>query len=107
MKTKKAHERDGQRSLWIAFDCFQLTLPYNKYAEAQSSELRRLTSVAQLIGCDLFLPKCPVAFGYRRQLARRMSMPEAAVNEDCPSVGAICNIGRSGQIFVSYAEAKT
>lgn len=58
------------------------TLPDGEHVPAVGFQLEGVELVAALVGKDLVLPECGVAFGLCGVLAVGVAMPEAAVHED-------------------------
>src|SRR5579883_3142369 len=72
-----------------------VALPDNEHSVAGAAKTADGATIAGDVRVKLRLPKASISSGGCRSSASAMAMPEAAVNEDGPATGAICEIWAS------------
>jgi hypothetical protein len=70
----------------------EFTLPDNAHSEAEGAHRLLLASVARLVRGDLLSPPLRVCLRQASEGAGLVSVPEASMNEDTPSLLLVCDV---------------
>jgi hypothetical protein len=85
----------------------QSTFPNYDDSPARFEQFRRLTTITSHISLEFRMPECPTALWSVSQLASRVAMPEASMNEyDCP-ISREDNIRSAGETMAMQPEPDT
>lgn len=84
----------------------QLTFPYDQHVPAQSLKTGDIIRITLLIPTDFFRPKLRIGFRQSRIAAKRMAMPEAAVDENHRVVFSKHNVRPSRKVAPMQRIAK-
>lgn len=74
-----------------------LTLPDDEDAEAEAPHRAHHATIASHVGRELVLPERAIPLGSGRSTATWMSMPEAPVDEDRPTILLVHDVRGSGK----------
>jgi hypothetical protein len=80
----------------FSVSCF--TFPNDENLKAEEFKLAIMFAITRKVALQLGLPIGGVCPGARRESAALMGMPEAAVDKNCPAVGAVGKIGLAGKV---------
>src|SRR5262245_1269359 len=70
-------------------------LPDDSHAKSQSLQLRLHAPIASTVCRELLHPEFPIPLRHGGADTVRVCVPEASMNENCPMLAPVCEIGRA------------